>query len=168
MSKTSQAAQRSFARKVLLATAAAFYPSTTFPALQMTGLTVITCASMCLYGIFHPYRQQIWNWSEAWCQIEILNHVGQGWLRWSQTLPPVATVATCTHCTPWICNLLQELGLLATAQLLIAMASAVPLGESCTDTLSFCKWGTICCGQFDETFGSFWLFPKFPLLQSVG
>ena len=153
---------------MLLATAAAFYPSTTFPALQMTGLTVITCASMCLYGIFHPYRQQIWNWSEAWCQIEILNHVGQGWLRSSQTLPPVATVATCIHCTPWICNLLQELGLLATAQLLIAMASAVPLGESCTDTLSFCQWGTICCGQFDETFGSFWLFPKFPLLQSVG
>eukprot|EP00435_Cladocopium_sp_Y103_P067964 s503_g30.t2 len=72
-------------RKVLLATAAAFYPSTTFPALQMTGLMIITCASMCLYGIFHPYRQQIWNWS--------------------------------------------ELGLLATAQLLIAVASAVISNE---------------------------------------
>jgi hypothetical protein len=63
LSKTSEAAQRSFARKVLLATAAAFYPSTTFPA-QMTSLT-ITGVSMCLYGIFHPYRQPLWNWSEA-------------------------------------------------------------------------------------------------------
>ena len=63
LSKTSQAAQQSFARKVLLATAAAFYPSTTFPA-QMTSLT-ITGVSMCLCCIFHPYRQQLWNWSEA-------------------------------------------------------------------------------------------------------
>ena len=53
------------ARKVLLATAAALYPSTTFPALQLTSLTIITGASMLVYGLFQPYRQQRWNWSEA-------------------------------------------------------------------------------------------------------
>lgn len=72
-------------RKVLLATAAALYPSTTFPSLQMTSLTIVTGASMLVYGVFQPYRQQLWNWS--------------------------------------------ELGLLATALLLIAMASAVIWNE---------------------------------------
>ena len=31
----------------------------------MTSLTIITGVSMCLCGIFHPYRQPLWNWSEA-------------------------------------------------------------------------------------------------------
>lgn len=55
-------------RKVLLATAAAFFPSTTSPALQLTALTVVTCFSIFLYGVFHPYRQRFWNWSDAWKQ----------------------------------------------------------------------------------------------------
>ena len=126
---------------MLLATAAAFYPSTSFPAPQMTGLTIITCASMFLYGIFHPYRQQIWNWSEAWCSIEgksvtFPKDMVQEWLGSSYTLPPFPIfwpwLPIDSTCTPWICNLLQELGLLATAQLLIAGAAAVSLGESCT------------------------------------
>jgi hypothetical protein len=53
------------ARKVLLATAAALDPSTTFPSLQMTSLTIVTGASMLVYGVFQPYRQQLWNWSET-------------------------------------------------------------------------------------------------------
>ena len=57
------------ARKVLLATAAALYPSTTFPALQMTSLTIIATASMLVYGVFQPYRQQLWNWSEAFMEL---------------------------------------------------------------------------------------------------
>lgn len=69
---------------MLLATAAALYPSTIIPSLQMTSLMIVTGASMLVHGIFRPYRQQLWNGS--------------------------------------------ELGLLATAFLLIAVVSAVPPG----------------------------------------
>ena len=63
------------ARKVLLSTAAAFFPSTTFPALQMTALLVVICGSIVLYAIYQPYSRQLWNWSEALLQLVTLQYL---------------------------------------------------------------------------------------------
>ncbi|CAK9057177.1 Probable outer membrane protein PmpB (Polymorphic membrane protein B) [Durusdinium trenchii] len=106
-------------RKVLLATAAAALPTATYPDVQMTVLTVITGTSLLLYGIYQPYHEPEWNWSElallvtALMLISIASTVISNEIHWDKTEFGQKTMIVGLGATVSIvcCGIMMKIGL---------------------------------------------------------